>query len=182
MRRLLILLMGLMINCGAPPSRETPTAGGEIMKITITSSAFAAGGMIPKKYTADAENVSPPLAISAVPEKTKSLALICDDPDAPAGDWVHWVIYNIPATVQEIPEDIGSDRMVAGMGIQGRNDFGKIGYGGPMPPSGTHRYFFKVYALDTVLNPEPTLSKALLLKAMTGHILAQGELMGRYAR
>ncbi len=182
MKKSFLLLIMLMLNCGAPPSRETPLAGGEVMKITVTSPAFAPGAMIPKKYTADAENVSPPLIVSGVPERVKSLALICDDPDAPAGDWVHWVIYNIPPAVREIPEDIGPDRRVPGMGIQGRNDFGKIGYGGPMPPSGTHRYFFKVYALDTVLSPEPALSKAALLQAMQGHVLAQGELMGRYAR
>jgi Raf kinase inhibitor-like YbhB/YbcL family protein len=176
------MLIALLLACGGPPAKEPPGTGGEPMTITITSSAFEPGGMIPKKYTGDGEDVSPPLALANVPEPAKSLALICDDPDAPAGDWVHWVLYNIPAGVREIPEDIGPDKRVAGMGIQGRNDFGKIGYAGPLPPSGTHRYFFKVYALDIVLSPEPTLSKAMLLKVMEGHILARGELMGRYAR
>jgi Raf kinase inhibitor-like YbhB/YbcL family protein len=152
------------------------------MKLTITSTAFKEGGMIPKKYSGEAENISPPLAWSEVPVETKSLALIVDDPDAPSGDWVHWVVYNMPATMREMPEDIGPDERVAGIGIQGKNDSRKIGWDGPYPPSGTHRYFFRLYVLDKVLNDAPGLTKQQLLALLEGHILAQGELMGRYKR
>lgn len=182
MRR--VILLGLIALSGCQPNKESKAMppGGETMKLTLTSSAFAPGGMIPKKYSGEAENISPPLAWSEVPGQTKSLALIVDDPDAPSGDWVHWVIYNMPATMREMPEDIGPDERVAGIGIQGRNDSRKIGWDGPYPPSGTHRYFFRFYALDTVLDDVPGLSKAQLLKAMTGHVLVKAELMGRYKR
>jgi Raf kinase inhibitor-like YbhB/YbcL family protein len=186
MRKALVMMSALMILfCTGQSKKETapvvPT-GGEAMKIIVASPAFIEGGMIPKKYSCDAENVSPPLAWSGIPDKAKSLALIVDDPDAPAGDWVHWVVYNMPVTMREMPEDIGPDERVAGIGIQGKTDFGKIGYGGPCPPSGTHRYFFRLYALDKVLDAAPGLTKAQLLQAMAGHVLAQGELMGRYKR
>ncbi|MGB9619287.1 MAG: YbhB/YbcL family Raf kinase inhibitor-like protein, partial [Armatimonadota bacterium] len=113
---------------------------------------------------------------------TKTLALICDDPDAPHRTWVHWVLFNLPARVTRLPENVPPLPKLPSGALQGRNDFGKIGYGGPAPPSGTHRYFFKVYAVDTVLSLEPGATKDRLLKAMDGHILAQGELVGRYSR
>jgi Raf kinase inhibitor-like YbhB/YbcL family protein len=182
MRRIILLCIIALSGCQPNKESKTMPPGDETMKLAITSTAFVTGGMIPKKYSGEAENVSPPLAWSEVPGRTKSLALIVDDPDAPSGDWVHWVVYNMPATMREMPEDVGPDERVAGIGIQGRNGSGKIGWEGPYPPSGTHRYFFKLYALDKVLEDVPGLSKTQLLEAMTGHILVKAELMGRYKR
>ena len=150
--------------------------------ITIESSAFGEGGMIPVHYTCDGENISPPLKWSEPPEGTVSFAMISDDPDAPAGTWVHWVVYNIPADVRELPENIPSTEKLSDGTVQGITDFRSIGYGGPCPPSGTHRYYFKVYALDAMLDLRPGATKQQFLAAMEGHILAQGKLMGRYAR
>jgi len=150
--------------------------------MNLKSSAFEAGGMIPKKYTCDGPDVSPSLSWSDVPAETKSLALIADDPDAPMGTWVHWVAWNIPPNVRSLDEDVAKrDSLPNGM-KQGTTDFRSIGYGGPCPPSGTHRYFFKLYALDATLNLSPSTTKKDLEKAMQGHILKQAELMGRYSR
>jgi len=152
------------------------------MDLEVRSSAFKYGGYIPSKYTCDSENISPQLSWSKGPNGTKSYAIIADDPDAPMGTWVHWVIYNIPEDVTNLPEALSDDKKLDFGALQGKNDFKKIGYGGPCPPGGTHRYYFKVYALDTILNVEPGLTKRQLLKAMEGHILAKGELMGKYSR
>jgi Raf kinase inhibitor-like YbhB/YbcL family protein len=148
----------------------------------LKSSAFEHGGMIPSRFTCDGEDISPALEWESLPEGTKSLALICDDPDAPVGTWVHWVYYNIPADSKGLPEKVETDENPQCGGSQGRSDFGSIGYGGPCPPGGTHRYFFKLYALDTILELEPGASKNELLKAMEGHILEQTEFMGKYSR
>ncbi len=148
----------------------------------LKSSAFAAGGMIPKKHTCDGPDVSPPLSWSDVPAGAKSLALIADDPDAPMGTWVHWVAWNIPPDARGLEEGVPKkDSLPNGM-KQGTTDFRSIGYGGPCPPSGTHRYFFKLYALDTSLNLPPSTTKKDLEKALQGHLLQQVELMGKYAR
>lgn len=153
------------------------------MSIQITSPAFKEGNPIPRKYTCDAEDLSPPLNWSGVPAHAKSLALIADDPDAPVGTWVHWVIFNLPPSLNGLPEGIAKTPTVEGIGLQGNNDFRKPGYGGPCPPRGKpHRYFFKLYALDTSLALGAGASKADLEKAMRGHILAQGQLMGTYSR
>jgi Raf kinase inhibitor-like YbhB/YbcL family protein len=153
------------------------------MEIKIKSAAFEEGGMIPKKYTCDGRDVSPPLSWTSVPEGTKSLALICDDPDAPTrGTWIHWVIFNIPADTRELPESIPPQKTLAIGAKQGINDFRKIGYGGPCPPSGTHRYYFYLYALDTEINLEGGATKEQLMRAMEGHILAEGKIMGKYKR
>ena len=143
--------------------------------IKVTSTAFGEGAMIPKKYTCDDQNVSPQIAWTGVPAGTKSIALICDDPDAPVGDWVHWVVYNMPAATKELAEGV---RTLPAGSKQGTNDFRKLDYGGPCPPSGVHRYYFKIYALDTPLSLGEGATKAQLLKAMEGHILDQGALMG----
>jgi len=156
--------------------------GGKKMEIKIKSTAFKEGGMIPSKYTCDGADISPPLSWDSVPEGTKSLALICDDPDAPMGTWVHWVIFNIPPDTRELPENVPPQKTLANGAKQGINDFRKIGYGGPCPPGGTHRYYFKLYALDTGINLEAGATKSQLLKAMEGHILAEGQLMGKYKR
>jgi hypothetical protein len=152
------------------------------MAITVTSSAFTEGALIPKKYTCDAEDISPDLKWSGVPSGAKSVALICDDPDAPVGTWVHWVLFNIPAELSALPTGIPADATLKNGARHGKNDFRKLGYGGPCPPGGTHRYFFKLYALDSVLTLESGSTKAQLLAAMKGHILAEGQLMGRYQR
>ena len=151
--------------------------------LTVTSSAFAAGANIPKKYTCDAEDVSPALKWSEPPAGTQSFALIVDDPDAPVGAWVHWVVFDIPAGARSLPENVTKQEQLADGSRQGRNDFRKIGYGGPCPPPGKpHRYFFKLCALDAELNLKAGAMKADVERAIQGHVLAQGELMGRYGR
>lgn len=152
------------------------------MAMKITSTAFADEGMIPRRFTCDGEDVSPPLGWQGLPDGAKSLALIADDPDAPRKTWVHWVLYNLPAARGDLPEGVPPERTLAGGGRQGTNDFGRIGYGGPCPPSGTHRYFFKLYALGAQLDLLPGATKEELLRAMEGHVLAEAQLMGRYRR
>jgi len=153
------------------------------MAFQLTSSAFGAGQAIPAKYTCTGQDVSPPLSWTDPPPGTQSLALIMDDPDAPAGVWVHWVIYNLPVTSRGLPEAVPARQPELPDGSrQGVNSWNRSGYGGPCPPSGTHRYVFKLYALDTVLSLPAVASKAQLLNAMQGHILAQAELMGTYAK
>lgn len=154
--------------------------GKEVTKMSglkMTSPVFENNGNIPAKYTCDGKDVNPPLLIENVPANTKSLALIVDDPDAPRGTWVHWVVWNIDPQTGEIKED-----SVPKNAKQGMNDFRKKDYGGPCPPSGTHRYFFKLYALDTVLTIGQDSTKADLEKAMKGHILEEGSLIGLYKR
>ena len=148
----------------------------------IISSAFEEGAMIPKKYTCDGIDISPALEWSLVPDGTKTFALICDDPDAPMGTWVHWVLFNLPGDIKKLSENVPPLEVLTNGAKQGKNDFGKIGYGGPCPPGGTHRYYFKVYALDEKINVEAGVTKSELLKAMEVHILSEGQLMGRYKR
>ncbi len=162
--------------------QELGKGGSAKMTIDITSSAFQNEGNIPQKYTCDGANVSPPLTWSSIPDGTKSIALIADDPDAPVGTWVHWVLFNIPPDARGLPENVPAVQTLDSGAVQGTNDFKKLGYGGPCPPAGSHRYFFKIYALDTQLDLEPGASKAQVEDAMEGHILAQGQLMGRYER
>lgn len=151
--------------------------------IKLRSPAFEDSGIIPKLYTCDGEDISPQLEWSGVPEDAVSLALIVDDPDAPMGTFVHWVLYNLPANITALPERMPSDAKLETGALQGKTDFGKKpGYGGPCPPAGTHRYFFKLYALDTNLPLEPGATKKQLLKAMEGHILSEGQLVGHYQR
>ena len=149
---------------------------------TLTSPAFENGGTIPGKNVEDSV-VSPPLQWTTPPNGTQSLVLTCDDPDAPAGTWVHWVLYGLPPDTTSLPEGIAQAETVLGGAHQGINDFHRIGYGGPCPPPGTpHRYFFKLYALDSALALKPGLTKQQVLDATKGHVLAQGELMGKYKR
>ena len=142
--------------------------------LKVTSIGFKNNGLIPKKYTCDGDDVNPSLNIDGIPKETKSLAIIFDDPDAPMGIWVHWVIWNI-LPMKEIEED-------SVPGIEGMNDFNKRSYGGPCPPSGTHRYFFKIYALDTKLDLNANSRKEDIGRAIEGHILAKGEIIGLYSR
>jgi Raf kinase inhibitor-like YbhB/YbcL family protein len=149
----------------------------------LTSTAFAEGAPIPAKHTCDEKDLSPPLKWSGVPAGAKSLVLIADDPDAPVGTWVHWVLYDLPANTTELAEDVPKSQYVAGGAKQGQNDFRRLGYGGPCPPRGkAHRYFFKLYALDNLLDLKPGASKKEVERAMGGHILAHCELMGTYQR
>ncbi|MGD8428574.1 MAG: YbhB/YbcL family Raf kinase inhibitor-like protein [Balneolaceae bacterium] len=152
------------------------------MALQILSSAFKNGETIPVKYSCDGENVSPPLEWSEVPDGTKSFALIVDDPDAPAKTWVHWVLYNIPANQRKQDENISDDKQFVTGAMHGVNDYQKHGYRGPCPPGGTHRYYFKLYALDSVLNLTPSITKHQLIDGMKGHIIEQAELMGKYTR
>ena len=153
------------------------------MNLKITSTAFTEGEAIPAKYTCQGDDISPPLEWTGAPAGTKSFALICDDPDAPAGTWVHWVIFNLPADASGLPERIDKAETLPDGAAQGTNDFKRTGYGGPCPPPGKpHRYFFKLYALDTVLPLKPKATKEEVLQAMRGHILAEGQLLGTYQR
>lgn len=158
-------------------------AKGGATVLRISSPAFSAGESIPKKFTCDGPDVSPKLSWGDPPAKAQSFTLIMDDPDAPAGTWVHWVLYDVPADAKELPEAVPKQEQLANGARQGRNDFAKIGHGGPCPPPGkSHRYFFNLYALDTKLNLKAGATKADVERAMKGHILAQAELMGRYGR
>ena len=179
---LIVVAVLLFCSCKNNEQADSGTVGGKKMEIKITSSAFEDGGLIPAKYTCDGADISPPLQWEAVPEGTSSIALICDDPDAPVGTFVHWVLFNLPAETRELDKNIAPDETLPSGAKQGTSDFGRIGYGGPCPPSGTHRYFFKIYALDTQLGLEAGAAKEQLLKAMEGHVLAKGQLMGRYKR
>ena len=145
-------------------------------KMKITSSAFQEGATIPSKFTCDGADASPPLQIADIPSGAKSLALIVDDPDAPSGLFTHWMVWNLSPQTSTVAEGR------APKGVQGTNDFDKSGYGGPCPPSGTHRYYFKIFALDRELDLPSGAKRAQLDAAMKGHVVAQGELMGRYSR
>jgi len=156
------------------------------MKLNITSSAFAHNSSIPRQYTCEGQDVSPPLAWSGVPASAKSLVLIVDDPDAPDPaaprmTWVHWVLYNIPVTAAGLPEAVSAAHLPKGS-LDGKNDWQRTGYGGPCPPIGRHRYFHKLYALDTVLPDLHQPSKAALEKAMRGHILDEVQFIGTYQK
>jgi Raf kinase inhibitor-like YbhB/YbcL family protein len=183
----LLLFILLLAGCArapepaaAPAPAEAVSEGGMAMK--LTSSAFAEGGMIPAKYTCDGNDFSPPLAWSDVPAGAKTLALIADDPDAPAGTWVHWVAFNLPPGPGGLPEGIRAEKQLTGGGSQGTNSWPRIGYGGPCPPAGTHRYFFKLYALDSTLSLGNNATAKDLQAAMKGHVLAEAQTMGRYQR
>ena len=153
------------------------------MTIQLTSTAFTDGNPIPQKYTCDKEDISPPLAWTSVPAQAKSLALIVDDPDAPGGVWVHWVVFDMPPALTGLPEGVAKTATVAGIGVQGMTDFRKPGYGGPCPPKGKpHHYFFRLYALDSLLNLPSAAKRAEVDKAMQGHILATGQVVGTYGR
>jgi Raf kinase inhibitor-like YbhB/YbcL family protein len=179
------LISGLLgLGIAAMPSlrnnieaRFAAQKGGKNMALQVTSNAFSEGQSIPEKYTCDGQNVSPPIRWSGTPENTKSIALICEDPDAPSGTFTHWVLYDLPGKTTELREGSSAS------GKQGVNGFGKNGYGGPCPPpGGPHRYFFRVYALDTESLGNAGSSKENLAAAMKGHILAEGSLMGTYKR
>lgn len=186
----LLLTAFLLASCGnaqrqnqnSNKNMEDTMATGSVARLTLTSTAFKEGEMIPRRYSCDGADISPPLKWNPVPPQTKSFALIADDPDAPVGTWVHWVIFNIPPNLTELPEKVPASNSLSDSTLQGKNDFRNIGYGGPCPPGGTHRYFFKLYALDTMLKLPAGSTKASLLKAMEGHIIGEAQLMGKYSR
>ncbi len=185
--RIFILLVSGILFCAcqnndSKQKEEPKDTGGNQMAFKITSPAFKEGELIPKKFTCDSSDISPALNWSGAPETTRSFALICDDPDAPMGTWVHWVLYNLPPNLSGLAEAIPHSDTLTNGARQGITDFGRPGYGGPCPPRGTHRYFFKLYALDTMLTLEGKVTKDDIEAAMKGHILAQCQLMGRYKR
>jgi hypothetical protein len=172
-------LLGSLIPAGGADKSQPPTN----MNLTITSTAFSEGQPIPQKYTCQGSDISPPLAWTNAPANVKSFALIMDDPDAPVGTWVHWVLYDLPPDAIGLPEDVAKTEVMANGAKQGLNTWPRLGYGGPCPPPGKpHRYFFNLYALDKMLGLKPNATKKDLLKAMEGHVLAEGQLMGTYQR
>jgi len=178
---LMFLIASLML--AGEKLAGVPNIGGNTMAFTLESTAFGHEGAIPQKHTCDGADVSPALNWSPPPAGTQSFALIMDDPDAPSGTWVHWIIYNIPAQTRELAENVARQPEMKDGTRQGRNDFQKAGYGGPCPPrGGPHRYYFRLYALDIKLSLQPGARKADVEKAIKGHILAQAEFMGRYKR
>lgn len=190
---LMVVVMTSFVLAQEKTETDSTKQKGEV-KMKIESPAFKEGEMIPVQYSCDGKDISPALVFSGIPVGTKSLALICDDPDAPNGDWVHWVIYDMPSDLKGLPENIA--RGVSSINIidkkeiaiqHGKTDFGRYGYGGPCPPSGTHRYYFKLYALDMKLNftiedVKNGVTKRVLLERMKDHILGEAALMGKYQR
>jgi len=184
------VVLGLMATgCVSTPARPSPVAppawptqGGLAQSFELTSPAFAPGQPIPRLYTCDGQDSSPPLQWSDPPAGTRSLALIMEDPDAPGGIWVHWVLYNLPAGARSLPAAVPPDATRPDGSRQGKNSWPRLGYGGPCPPAGIHRYVFRLYALDTVLDLAAGASKEQVLQAMQGHVLAQAELTGIYGR
>jgi len=170
-----ILATILVLACGREASMATPAKPVQ-GALTITSSAFTDGGVIPKKYGCGGQSISPPLAIGGVPKGARTLALIVTDPDAPGGTFTHWLVWNIPPANTSIAEGR------APSGLEGKSDYGKCGYGPPCPPSGSHHYRFDVYALDASLTLETTAERAAVEKAISGHILAQGRIAGTYSK
>ena len=188
MRFTVVGFLLLLVGCAspAPPANkqlenENPSRTAQLA-MQLTSSAFKEGQPSPRQYTCDGVNISPPLEWNGTLKSAKTIAIIADDPDAPSGTWVHWVVYNLPAENIGLVENLPATEDLKAGGFQGKNDFEKIGYGGPCPPSGTHRYFFKVYALDSELPLKAGATKSDLEKAMQGHIVAQAQLMGTYSR
>ncbi len=191
MKKIIIIVIVLLVAGGVlyktvikPKPAVAPQSAGSGASqnstptdMKIESSAFGPNGDIPVKFTCDGDNINPPLKFSGVPQNTQSLVLIMDDPDAPTGTWVHWILWNIPSNVVEIAE-----KSVPAGAVQGATSSGQNSYGGPCPPSGTHRYFFKVYALDAKLSIPSYSDKAALEKAMEGHVINQAQLVGLYKR
>ncbi len=161
-----------------PITGQTVSVGAGIQ---VTSSAFNSGASISQEFTCDGRDISPPLSFANIPSEAQSLVIICDDPDAPSATFVHWVLYNLPASTTSLSENVSSEATLDSGALDGINDFGTTAYSGPCPPSGTHRYYFKVYALDTTLSLASGATKSQVVNAMAGHILSQGQLMGTYS-
>jgi hypothetical protein len=194
-RRLFVpiaLSLGLLLvgGCALIPSPSATTAPSEmtgegvaLATLELTSEAFGPQEAIPQRFTCDGEDISPPLSWSAPPDATRSFVLIMDDPDAPMGTWVHWVLFNVPSDERALPENVPAEEQLSDGSLHGKNSWGRSDYGGPCPPSGsTHRYVFKLYALDTQLDLEAGATKKQVLDAIDGHVLGYGELVGTYSR
>ena len=185
---LFVALTGIALavgGCGpspTPTSSAVPPTATPSPSIQLTSTAFGSEEMIPEKYTCDGQDISPPLEWGDPPEGTGSFALISNDPDAPVGTWDHWVLFNLPPETRSLPELVPPDAKLPDGSQHGQNSWRRLGYGGPCPPGGTHRYFFRLYALDTRLDLDSGANKKQVLEAMEGHILGQAELMGVYSR
>jgi len=181
---LLLLMVVPLQSCDRSPNQTISHPSPLSVRITmkLESNAFTTKGLIPAQYTCDGQNISPPLSWDAPPTGTQSLALIIDDPDAPGGIFTHWVLYNLPSETRQLSPAVPTQAALGNGVLQGKNDFGNLGYGGPCPPRGTHRYFFKLYALDQPLKLASGATKEQLVTAMDGHILAAAELIGSYTR
>ena len=180
----ILVLAGCQSGGQATTAQNSSDASrGSTMPFSLRSPSFSSGGAIPMKFTCEGSGISPALQWGEPPARTEGFTLIADDPDAPAGTWTHWVAYDLPATLRQLPEAVPKQAAAPGGGAQGINDFGKTGYGGPCPPPGKpHRYFFRLYALDIKLDLKPGATRQQLERAMEGHILGQAELMGTYKR
>ena len=181
------VVLSLVVSCKATETEDEVVSSAmeedAIMTIGLSSTAFKEGDKIPVKYTCDGQDISPALIWDEPPQPTESLVLIVDDPDAPGGVFTHWVLFNIPVNIYQFGEDVPAQEQLESGALQGKNDFGRIGYRGPCPPSGrSHRYRFTIYALDQRLNLKADVSKKQVMDAMQGHILAQGQLTGTYQR
>ncbi|MFC1854805.1 YbhB/YbcL family Raf kinase inhibitor-like protein [Candidatus Dependentiae bacterium] len=165
---------------GSTAKASTKSVERKVVKINVSSSAFSDGDTLPINYTCEGKDISPPISWSNLPPNTKSVALVCDDPDAPMGTWVHWVLFNIPVNVTSLEEGV-DETTISGV-VRGNNSWNRVGYGGACPPSGKHRYIFRVYAFDTTLSIKEGSTKIELADAMKGHVLGEGELMSKYAR
>jgi len=182
-----IILPLFMTSCNTTETQDevvSPAIKGDVITaIALSSTAFKEGDRIPVKYTCDGEDISPALLWNEPPQLTESFVLIVDDPDAPGGVFTHWILFNIPTNIRQFGEGVPTQEQLENGALQGRNDFGRIGYGGPCPPSGrSHRYQFTIYALDQRLNLKAGVSKKQVIDAMQGHILAKGQLTGAYQR
>jgi Raf kinase inhibitor-like YbhB/YbcL family protein len=177
------MLLIATLSCGRSPKARPKGDGAQASEFKIASTAFQEGGEIPKKFTCEGEDLSPPLHWANPPRGTQSFVLIAEDPDAPSGTWFHWVVYDLPARARELPEDVPKQAEVPGGGVQGQNSFGRIGYGGPCPPPGSaHHYFFNLYALDTTLNLRPGAAKEEVVTSAKGHVLGDAQFMGLFKR
>jgi Raf kinase inhibitor-like YbhB/YbcL family protein len=184
---IIILLSMTLAGCSTgprplPPQPAVNQSPDQKSEIKVTSVAFQQGQPIPRQYTCAGVNISPPLEWSGLPKTAKTIAIVVNDPDAPGGSWIHWVLYNVPADNIGFVENVPVSETLKAGGFQGKNDFGKIGYGGPCPPSGTHRYFFKLYAVDAELPLKAGATWPELEKALDDHVVGQGQLMGTYQR
>jgi len=176
-------ILAVLLTACQTAQPEGVVQEGTVATLQVESSAFEEDQAIPRQYTCDGADLSPPVSWSASPEATQSFVLILDDPDAPAGTWDHWILFNIPATTRSLPEAVPADENVEGIGVHGSNSWRNLGYGGPCPPSGpAHSYSFRVYALDSILDLEAGARKRDVEQAMIGHVLATGQLIGRYGR
>ena len=179
---LVSITAALMLACGGSSKRGPADAQSDSTGMVLTSGSFAAGESIPTRYSLYGENTSPDLSWDRVPEGTRAFALVCRDPDAPGGTFYHWVLFNIPENARGLPQGLGREAVLSTGGVQGRNSFHRVGYDGPKPPGGTHRYYFDLYALDARPALDQSATADRLLAALKGHVLGQASLMGTYTR